>query len=86
VETARKIAMSARLSMPQMYRRQMCKNCHMLLVPGETSRVRVRARREPHTVTTCLTCGAQTRIPLKTRNKEKTKVEQTINKQNETSR
>jgi RNase P subunit RPR2 len=60
----------------------------MLLVPGETSRVRVKPRREPHVVTTCLACGSQTRIPLRLNNKEKTANEQTqtLNEQDETSR
>jgi ribonuclease P protein subunit RPR2 len=65
IRTARKIAMAARVRLPQMYRRQICKNCNTLLIPGETSRVRVRSKREPHMVITCLNCGSQTRIPLK---------------------
>jgi ribonuclease P protein subunit RPR2 len=63
--TARKIAMSARLSLPTAYKRCICKKCNSLLVPGETSRVRIKPTRETHIVVTCLNCGNQTRIPLK---------------------
>ncbi len=84
LHTARKIAMAARLRLPAAYKRQICKNCNMLLVAGQTSRVRIKPRREPHLVTTCLNCGSQTRIPLKPK-KEKTRIEQN-NNQNETPR
>jgi ribonuclease P protein subunit RPR2 len=75
IGTARKIAMAARVRLPQRYRRQICKTCNTLLVPGETSRVRVRPKREPHIVITCLNCGNQIRIPLKSKG-EKTRNEQ----------
>ena len=74
--TARKIAMAARMRLPTAYKRRICKNCNTLLVPGESSRVRIRPRREPHVVVTCLKCGSQTRIPLKEKKKEKTEIEQ----------
>lgn len=81
VATARKIAMSARMRLPTVYRRQICKECNTLLVPGETSRVRIKPRREPHIVVTCIKCGNQTRITLKPKfnldtKQEKHKVEQ----------
>ncbi|MCW4047169.1 MAG: hypothetical protein NWE99_06365 [Candidatus Bathyarchaeota archaeon] len=75
VATARKIAMSARMPLPMEYRHQICKNCNSLLVQGENCRVRVRQRREPHVVVTCLNCGFQTRIPLR-KKKEKAGIEQ----------
>jgi len=88
IETARKIAMSARLCLPAAYTRQICKECNSLLIPGETSRVRIKPRREPHMVITCLKCGHQTRLPLKTKKvndkQEKTESEQN-NNQDETS-
>ncbi len=65
IEMARKIAMSARLSLPTAYTRRICKKCNSLLIPGESSRVRIKPRREPHVVVTCLSCGNQKRIPLK---------------------
>jgi RNase P subunit RPR2 len=56
------------------YRRQICRNCNSLLVHGENCRVRVRQRREPHVVVTCLNCGFQTRMPLR-KKKENTSIE-----------
>ncbi len=76
VELARKIAMSARLGLPTDYTRRICKECNTLLVPGESSRVRIRPRREPHVIVTCLNCGNQKRIPLKNKPK-KVRQEQT---------
>ncbi|XP_072028826.1 ribonuclease P protein subunit p21-like [Amphiura filiformis] len=37
-------------------KRTICKRCDLLLIPGVTATVRVRARREQHTVLTCLEC------------------------------
>jgi ribonuclease P protein subunit RPR2 len=72
VETARKIAMAAKLRLPTEYKRQICKKCNSLLVVGDNCRVRIRQRREPHVVVTCLTCGYQARFLLR---KKKEKVE-----------
>ena len=84
VETARKIAMSAKIRFPTKYRRQICKECNTLLVVGDNCRVRIRQRREPHVVVTCLNCGSHTRMLLK---KKKEKPEFERNKDsNETSR
>jgi ribonuclease P protein subunit RPR2 len=63
VNTARKIAMSAKVRLPKRYRRQICKHCKSFM-PGKNCRVRTRQKREPHIVITCLKCGKQTRIPL----------------------
>lgn len=65
VAIARKIAMAARMPIPQEYKRQICKKCKILLVQGENCRVRIRPKREPHMVITCLSCGNKTRIPIK---------------------
>jgi ribonuclease P protein subunit RPR2 len=86
VTTARKIAMAARIRLPQPLGRSACKTCNAYLVPGETSRVRIRPRREPHVIVTCLECGSQTRIPLKAKHNEEKKQDEQDNKQNETSR
>jgi ribonuclease P protein subunit RPR2 len=84
IATARKIAMAAKIPLPTLYKRQICKNCNMLLVQGDNCRVRIRQKREPHVVITCLSCGCKTRIPLK-KKREKTKLEQD-NYPNETPR
>ena len=77
VETARKIAMAARIRLPTVYRRQICKNCNMLFVQGYNCRVRIKQKREPHVVVTCFNCGHQTRVLLK--KKEKQRFEQNNN-------
>jgi len=86
VTTARSIAMAARIRLPQQLNRSACKVCDAYLVPGETSRVRIRPRREPHMVVTCLGCGHQTRIPLKVKNRVERNHDEQDNKQDETSR
>ena len=73
IEVVRKIAMAAKIRMPNEFRRRICRNCNTLLVPGNNCRVRVKQRREPHLVTTCLVCGHQTRILL--RKKDEMKLE-----------
>jgi ribonuclease P protein subunit RPR2 len=84
IEHAQKIAMAARIRLPTQYKHQICKKCNTLFVHGENCRVRIKQKREPHTVITCLNCGHKTRIPLK-KKKEKTKPDQN-NHQNETPR
>ncbi len=74
VTLARKIAMAAKIRIPTEFRRRMCKKCNSYLVYGENCRVRVRQKREPHVVITCLKCGSKTRIMLRNR-KETEKVE-----------
>ena len=84
IATARKIAMAAKIRLPTAYKRQICKNCNMLLVPGDNCRVRIKQKREPHVVITCLNCGCKTRILLR-KKREKIKLEQD-NYPNETPR
>ena len=64
IETARKIAMSAKIRLPNECRRQVCKHCKSFILPGVNCRVRLQHRREPHMVITCLKCGGKTRIPI----------------------
>lgn len=84
IATARQISMAARIRLPAEYKRKTCKNCNAFLVPGWSSRVRIKPQRATHIVVTCLGCGYQTRIPVKAE-KEKVKLEQN-NQQDETSR
>jgi ribonuclease P protein subunit RPR2 len=65
IEVARKIAMAAKIRLPTHYKRRICRNCNALLVLGENCRVRVKQRREPHLVVTCLDCGHQMRVLLR---------------------
>ena len=65
VNMARKVAMTARVRLPKEYRRQVCRHCKSFILPGVNCRVRIKQRREPHLVITCLNCGEQMRIPLR---------------------
>jgi len=71
--SARRIAMAAKIRMPLEFRRRTCRKCNALFVHGVNCRVRVKQKREPHVLVTCLNCGNQTRIML--RQKEKIEVE-----------
>ena len=70
VSTARKIAMAAKVRLPKEHRRQVCRHCKSFILPGVNCRVRIKQRREPHLVITCLNCGKQMRIPLKKKKEE----------------
>jgi ribonuclease P protein subunit RPR2 len=83
IKSARKIAMAAKIRLPVEFRRETCKNCNALLVQGHNCRVRIKQKREPHIVITCLNCGNQTRILL-SKKKEQKELEQN-NYQNETA-
>ncbi|MCW3996168.1 MAG: ribonuclease P [Candidatus Bathyarchaeota archaeon] len=71
--SARRIAMAAKIQLPIEFRRRTCKVCNAVFVHGVSCRVRVKQKREPHVVVTCLNCGNQTRYILK--KKVQTKVE-----------
>ncbi len=83
IKSARRIAMAAKIRLPVEFRRETCKNCDALLVQGYNCRVRIKQKRAPHIVITCLNCGNQTRILLG-KKKEQKKLEQN-NYQNETA-
>jgi ribonuclease P protein subunit RPR2 len=57
VEMATRLATRHRVRPPPELRRMVCRKCGSLLLPGRTSRVRVRQNRSPHTTVTCLGCG-----------------------------
>ncbi|MGD6851283.1 MAG: ribonuclease P protein component 4 [Candidatus Bathyarchaeia archaeon] len=65
VGSARRIAMAAKIRLPLEFRRRTCKECNTLFVHGVNCRVRIKQKREPHVVVTCLNCGNQTRYMLK---------------------
>ena len=81
IKSARKIAMAAKIRLPVEFKRETCKSCNSLLVQGYNCRVRIKQKREPHIVITCLNCGNQTRMLL-SRKKERKELEQN-NHQNE---
>jgi len=86
IKTAQKIAMAARFPIPTKYKRRICKHCKTLFIAGYNNRVRIQQKREPHIVVTCLNCGYNSRILIKTRKKRCTKNEQPNNIPHETSR
>ena len=86
IKTAQKIAMSARFPLPPKHKHRICKHCKTLHITGHNTQIRIQQKREPHIVTTCLNCGYNTRIPIKTRKKERNKNEQTPNISHETPR
>jgi len=64
VKSSRRIAMAAKIRLPAEFRRETCKKCNTLFVQGVNCRVRVKQKRQPHIVVTCLNCGNQTRMLL----------------------
>ena len=62
VAIARKIAMRQRVRIDRQFRRQFCRHCSSFLVPGTTSRVRVR---DDRVVVTCLVCKTRRRYPIR---------------------
>jgi ribonuclease P protein subunit RPR2 len=86
IKIAQKIAMAARIPIPPKHKRRICKHCQTLLVTGHNNRVRIQQKREPHIVVTCLSCGYNSRIPIKNKKKECTKNEQPPNIPHETPR
>jgi ribonuclease P protein subunit RPR2 len=70
--------------LPVEFIRETCKECNILIVHGVNCRVRIKQKREPHVVVTCLNCGNQTRMLLKDKMENK-QLEQD-NNSNETPR
>ena len=65
VELARKLSMRYKVTMPIELRRMICRQCKRFILPGKTCRIRIRQKREPHVVITCLICGEHMRVPLR---------------------
>ncbi|MBS3793296.1 MAG: ribonuclease P [Candidatus Thorarchaeota archaeon] len=64
VNTAKKIAQKARISLPQKITRRICKKCDAVLIPGRSARFRIRNNRSTHLTVTCLHCGTIRRLPV----------------------
>ena len=62
VSLARKIGMRHRVSIPANLKRNFCKDCGSLLMPGQNSRVRLK---NGYITITCLECGGIKRYPFK---------------------
>jgi ribonuclease P protein subunit RPR2 len=61
VDIARRVGMRYNVRVPTTYRRRFCRGCYRYLQPGVSSRTRLSRGR---VVTTCLSCGHVSRIPL----------------------
>ncbi|MDK2790550.1 MAG: ribonuclease protein subunit [Methanothermococcus sp.] len=64
VKLSRKIAMKMRMPFPKKWKIRICKRCHAFLIFGKNARVRIKSKRYPHIVITCLNCGNIVRIPM----------------------
>ncbi|ENN96476.1 RNAse P, Rpr2/Rpp21 subunit [Methanocaldococcus villosus KIN24-T80] len=71
VYLARRIAMKMRIKFPKKWKRRFCKKCLTFWIFGKNARVRVKSKRYPHIVITCLECGKIYRIPMIKEKKEK---------------
>lgn len=65
MSSARRIAQKARFRMPPEMTRGVCKRCGAPLIPGTSSRVRMRGGRREHLAITCLRCGTIRRLVLR---------------------
>jgi len=54
-------------------KKALCRRCNALLVPGESSTVRVRSARAKHVVQSCNACGFQQRCALRRDNRSRRK-------------
>ena len=61
VELARRVGMRYNVRVPSHMKRRFCSSCHGYLLPGVTSRNRLK---RGHMVTTCLRCGHVMRLPI----------------------
>jgi ribonuclease P protein subunit RPR2 len=75
---------AAKIRLPVEFRRETCKECNAFFVHGVNCRARIKEKREPHVVVTCLNCGNQTRMLLREKKVQK-QLEQN-NDSNEASR
>ncbi|GAB6020423.1 Ribonuclease P protein subunit p21 [Chamberlinius hualienensis] len=57
------IAKRSVLKIEPKVKRDLCKSCNALLIPGITATVRLRGKRSLHYVTTCLRCSTIKRLP-----------------------
>ena len=65
IDVVRKIAMAANISIQKEHKYKICRYCKSFILPGRSCRIRIKQRREPHIVITCINCKKHLRIPLK---------------------
>ncbi|CAL1537403.1 unnamed protein product [Lymnaea stagnalis] len=58
----RTVAQKHVIRMHPSIKRSFCKSCNIILISGQTCRIRFRSRSEKHTVVTCLHCGTMKRF------------------------
>jgi ribonuclease P protein subunit RPR2 len=63
-DLARKIAMKARVRMPDQWRMRFCHNCKKYLYPGISAHVRIKSQKKSKIVYYCDYCGQRARIKL----------------------
>jgi RNase P subunit RPR2 len=63
VSLSRKIAQSAKISIPQKYKIYICRGCKKLIIPGSNCYIRIRSLKGQgtHLTATCLECGKRMR-------------------------
>jgi ribonuclease P protein subunit RPR2 len=61
MHVASRVAQKARIKVPQDIKRRICRQCGMVLIPGESCRMRMRSNRAKHLTVTCNACGNITR-------------------------
>lgn len=68
IEIILSISQRTRIRPPRNIKRGYCRQCHIPLIPGLTSRVRIQSEgKGSRVVVTCLLCGWRRRYMIKTR-------------------
>ena len=65
---ARKIAMKARIRIPEKWRMRFCHHCKKYLYPGITTRVRIKSQKPSRVVYFCELCGEKARVKILDKN------------------
>jgi len=63
----KRISQRTRTKIPKHIKRNICKKCGTIQMPGLNSRTRIRQKREPHIARTCKVCGYISRYPISTK-------------------
>ena len=73
VALSRNYSMSAKVDIPDKYKRLICKKCKKLMIPGISSRIRLQSRKKKGSrlVKTCLNCSHSIHIYYKNQPEQK---------------